>query len=98
MVQQQFAKFVIHGMIALTIAIAGVTGVAALRSSQANAAPSVDATPPLTISRKPLSSLSSQPGIRIAKISSQEGETCFRASRNQANGGRTISETFCRYE
>lgn len=82
---------------ALALAALALTGTATLRT-QATAAPGIDASAPLTISRKPPSSLSAAPGIRLARIASEEGSTCYRASRYLASSGRTLSETFCTYE
>lgn len=82
----------------LCLGLVAAGSFAALRNAPAAAAPAIDSSPPLTISRKPLTSLSSLPGMRIAKISAQEGETCFRVSRSRLNGAPTLSETFCSYE
>jgi hypothetical protein len=84
---------------ALGLTVAGLVlavGFATSLSSTSSAvAANVGAAAPLTISRKPPTDLSPAPGIRLAKISSNDGGTCFRASRALPNGGSTISETFC---
>ncbi len=77
-------------------AIAGLGGSLMVQTAPAaKAAPAVDSAAPLTISRKPARDLSAAPGIRLAKVSSQDGISCFRASRALPGSGRTISETFC---
>ncbi|MDP4594129.1 MAG: hypothetical protein NWT00_06130, partial [Beijerinckiaceae bacterium] len=85
----------VFGVMSLA-AVAGIVGSLMFQGvPAAKAAPAVDAAAPLTISRKPPTDLSAAPGIRLAKISSQDGSTCFRASRSLPRSGRTISETFC---
>ena len=86
----------VFGTVAVCAAVA-VAAVALVRAP-ATAAPGIDASAPLTITRKPPSSLSAAPGIRLSKIASEEGSACYRASRGLTDTGRTISETFCVYE
>ncbi len=87
------------GLAALSM-IAGIAATLAMQSApSANAAPVIapvitDAAP-LTISRKPARDLAPGPGIRLAKVSNNDGGSCFRASRYLAGQKRTISETFC---
>ncbi|MGE3643930.1 MAG: hypothetical protein AB7F96_08750 [Beijerinckiaceae bacterium] len=83
------------GAIAVAALVAAGASVALRTSSPATAAPALDVSAPLTISRKPAKDLSPGPGIRLAKVSSQDGFECFRASRTLPHNGPTISETFC---
>ncbi|MCC2096591.1 MAG: hypothetical protein KDJ29_06845 [Hyphomicrobiales bacterium] len=76
-----------------TVAAIG-TGFSAQTSATAVAATG-DSAAPLTITRKPARDLTPEPGIRLAKISSTDGVSCFRASRALPGAGRTISERFC---
>ena len=88
------AKLTIGFVALATLAAVGTTLI--IQSApHAKAAPIVNAAAPLTISRKPARDLAPGPGIRLAKVSSNDGGNCFRASRFLADQGRTISETFC---
>jgi hypothetical protein len=91
-----FAILARRVLIVAAVATVGAigAGISLQNSSSAVAATNDDAAP-LTISRKPARDLTPGPGIRLAKISSTDGISCFRASRTLPGAGRTISERFC---
>lgn len=60
-----------------------------------NSAPGANAATTLTIQLEAPAPLSTIAGIRLAKVTQSNGQTCFRASRHLPGQTRSISESFC---